>query len=106
MKLCGRFREARGFLWRFCLGSPSAGSFLVLRNFSFLKIIGRKKKKRPRSVRGNGSVEGVRVIVMFEKENLSTRIQSLDILHGAIHLIQSDLSETGKIMKGEAAAGE
>lgn len=42
---------------------------------------------------------------MFEKENLSARIQFLEILHGAIHLIQSDLSETGKIMKEEAATG-
>ena len=44
LKLCGHFREARGFLWQFCLGSPCAGSFLVLRNFSFLRIVGRKKK--------------------------------------------------------------
>lgn len=42
---------------------------------------------------------------MFEKDNLSTRIQFLEILHGAIHLIQSDLSGTGKIMKEEAATG-
>lgn len=43
---------------------------------------------------------------MFEKDNLSTRIQFLEILHGAIHLIQSDLSGTGKIMKEEAATGK
>lgn len=43
---------------------------------------------------------------MFEKEHLSARIQFLEILHGAIHLIQSDLSETGKIMKEEEATGK
>lgn len=63
------------------------------------------EKKRPRSVSGNGSVEGVREILMFEKENLSARIQFLEILHGAIHLIQNHLSETGKIMKEEATTG-
>ena len=47
----------------------------------------------------------MRVILMFEKENLSARIQFLEILQGDIHLIQNDLSETGKIMKEEAATG-
>ena len=47
------------FLGHFCLGFPSSGSFLVLRNFSFLKII-RRKKKRPgvEDVSGNGSGGG------------------------------------------------
>ena len=50
-------------------------------------------------------VVGVRVILTCEKEDLSTRIQHLEILHGNIHLIQSELPEKVRIMKEEPVTG-
>lgn len=50
-------------------------------------------------------VVGVRVTLTCEKENLSTRIQHLEILHGNIHLIQSELPEKVGIMKEEPVTG-
>lgn len=39
------------------------------------------------------------------EKNLSMRIQHLESLHGNVRLIQSELPETGRIMKKEALIG-